>query len=76
MTEITDRQKEILELLEKEGLADPERMHVLGEMVKGAAAWNTLRKWTVQWGAALITLAGVVGVIGSFRGWWGGGGSQ
>lgn len=65
MSELTEQQKLILELLEKEGLADKERMHILGEMVKGAAAWSVLKKWIIQVAAAV----GALGVLATAVFW-------
>lgn len=65
MAELTENQRKILEMLEKEGLADEERMHVLGEMVKGAAAWSVLKKWIIQVAAAI----GALGVLGTAVFW-------
>lgn len=56
---ITESQLRMLQLLEKEGLSDPERVHILADMVKQAAAWGYLRRWLIQ----IAAVAGAGGVI-------------
>lgn len=56
---ITETQLRMLQLLEQEGLSDPERVHILADMVKQAAAWGYLKRWLIQF-AAVIGAGGVI----------------
>lgn len=48
---LTQNQIEMLRLLEEKGLSDPERVSILADIVKQAAAWGHLKKWLIQTGA-------------------------
>jgi len=59
---ITEKQLAMLEQMEALGLNDPERLKVMADLVKGAAAWSYLKRWLVQ-AAAVAGAGGVLWAI-------------
>ena len=64
---LTESQFKMLVLMEKEGLSDPERVHVLADMVKQAAAWGYLRRWITQIAAVCGAGAVIWGFVTALR---------
>lgn len=50
---LSDTQHKMLDEMERLGLNDPERLRILSDIVKGAAAWGYLKKWLIQTAAVM-----------------------
>jgi hypothetical protein len=69
LTDLSETQLKILQLLEDEGLADKRRMQALGQIVRSAEGWGTVRKTLMNIAGALGAGGVVVGAIVAFREW-------
>lgn len=71
---VSAHQYQMIRLMEENGLADEERIKILADMVKGAAAWGHMKKWLIQIGAAAGAGAMIYGVVQGIRTFLGNGG--